>query len=177
MAGGPVHRCGAIALAALAALALSACGERDRLVLDGVEPDPSFVDSGVKRESSQPSGAGTQRFYRYEDLDDGDELTWTVELRNVSGEPVRVVGVRSDADREKVLRPTALGDGPVEIPAGATRSVTVRGAITECEAGDIETLYTTGTTELELESPPGEDAGTTVVDLDVAFEVASDAAC
>ena len=38
-------------------------------------------------------------------------------------------------------------------------------------------LYGTGTTELELESPPGEDAGTDVVDLDAIFEVASDAAC
>lgn len=88
-----------------------------------------------------------------------------------------MVGVRSDPAREKVLRPRELAGEAVTIEPTRTGDVEVRGEIFECDQQDIEVLYGTGTTELELESPPGEDAGTDVVDLDAIFEVASDAGC
>ncbi len=138
-----------------------------------------FTQTGLKDDSPTPGRPriAETRYWRYEDLSDGDELTWKITVRNTGDETVRVVGVRSDPSRERVLRPRELAGPAVTVEPGRTAEVEVRGEIAKCEPQGVELLYGTGTTEMEIESPPGEDAGTDVVDLDVRFEVASDAPC
>ncbi len=166
-------------LATVLLTALAGCGDRSTLRAERVEPPPGFTQTGLTAGSPTPGRPriAETRYWRYEDLSDGDELTWKITVRNTGDETVRVVGVRSDPSRERVLRPRELAGPAVTIDPGRTADVEVRGEIFECDQQGVELLYGTGTTELELESPPGEDAGTDVVDLDVRFEVASDAPC
>jgi hypothetical protein len=167
------------ALATVLLTGLAGCGDRSTLRAERVEPPPEFTQTGLKDDSSTPGRPriADTPYWRYEDLSDGDELTWTITVRNTGEETVRVVGVRSDPTREKVLRPRELAGEAVTIEPTRTADIEVRGEIFECDQQNIEVLYGTGTTELEIESPPGKDAGTDVVDLNASFEIASDAAC
>ncbi len=167
------------ALPAVLLASLAGCGDRSTLRAERVEPPPGFTQTGLTAGSPTPGRPriAETRYWRYEDLSDGDELTWKITVRNTGDETVRVVGVRSDPSRERVLRPRELAGPAVTVEPGRTAEVEVRGEIAKCEPQGVELLYGTGTTEMEIESPPGEDAGTDVVDLDVRFEVASDAPC
>ena len=105
------------ALATVLLTALAGCGDRSTLRAERVEPPRGSTQTGLKNDSSTPGGSriNDTRYWRYEDLSDGDELTWTITVRNTGDKTVRVVGVRSDPAREKVLRPRELAGEAVTI--------------------------------------------------------------
>ena len=98
---------------------------------------------------------------------EGDELTYTVAVRNTGEEPVVVTGVEADADRDGAFVPEGVEDAPVEIAPGATEDVVVTGHVSGCRFGG-QRVPLAGP-ELKLRS--GDEESTQSFDLGLQVEL------
>ncbi len=120
------------ALVALLLVGVAGCGGGGPLELVSSEPP-----SGAQDQQARQGGTGPDA---REDLfeihpAEGDELTYSVTVRNSGSETVTVTDVARDEDRDGPFVPEAVDGAPVEIGAGEEAAVTVTGHVEGCDFG------------------------------------------
>ncbi len=99
------------------------------LTASGFQPGPGAEDSADRRDGGSVGAVPTWR----ERGDEGDEVSFSVLLRNGGSEPVEVTGVERDPDGDdQLFDPVGLEAAPVRLAAGEERRVEVAGRIQGC---------------------------------------------
>ncbi len=132
----------------MAAASALGCGEAQRLsAVETTPPDGArqvAVTSTHRTSSDPPVGSPIYRL----DVREGQPLAFAVRVRNISGEPVTVTGVRHDPDRDGAFVPRRVEGAPVHVPPGDEATLTVQGRVAGCQYGGQ--LVTMAAPDLQL---------------------------
>ena len=154
--------------AAVALVRLAGCGGESWVRVEraglpaGVEP----AGKRAERQGGNDPDAGEQ-IYKLRPRE-GERLAYSVTIRNVTSDPISVIGVVADPERDGAFVPEEIIGGTVNVRAGETAVVPIGGHVHGCRFGG-QAVPLAGP-ELELRKP-GADLTRQQLDLGYQIEV------